>query len=48
MNELQSIKRRFEVIGNSVLLDRCLMKASQVSQTEISVLITGKVEQERI
>ena len=42
MNELLSIKRRFEVIGNSVLLDRCLMKASQVSQTEISVLITGE------
>ena len=42
MSELQSIKRRFEVIGNSVLLDRCLMKASQVSQTEISVLITGE------
>jgi transcriptional regulator with PAS, ATPase and Fis domain len=42
MNELLNIKRRFEVIGNSVLLDRCLMKASQVSQTEISVLITGE------
>ncbi len=42
MNELTNIKRRFEVIGNSVLLDRCLMKASQVSQTEISVLITGE------
>ena len=42
MNELLNIKRRFEVIGNSVLLDRCLMKANQVSQTEISVLITGE------
>ncbi len=42
MSMLQKIKQRFEVIGNSVLLDRCLMKANQVSQTEISVLITGE------
>jgi len=42
MSMLQKIKQRFEVIGNSVLLDRCLMKAHQVSQTEISVLITGE------
>ncbi len=42
MSELEKIKRRFEVIGNSVLLDRCLMKAHQVAQTEISVLITGE------
>ena len=42
MIDLQKIKQRFGVIGNSVLLDRCLMKANQVSQTEISVLITGE------
>jgi len=42
MIDLQKIKQRFGVIGNSVLLDRCLMKATQVSQTEISVLITGE------
>ena len=42
MNELQNIKQRFEVIGNSILLDRCLMKANQVAKTEISVLITGE------
>ncbi len=42
MSELEKIKQRFEVIGNSVLLDRCLMKANQVSKTEISVLITGE------
>lgn len=42
MDELQKIKQRFDIIGNSVLLDRCLMKANQVSQTEISVLITGE------
>ncbi len=42
MSELEKIKNRFEVIGNSVLLDRCLMKANQVSKTEISVLITGE------
>jgi len=42
MSEVQKIKRRFGVIGNSILLDRCLMKANQVSQTEISVLITGE------
>mgnify|MGYP001296348477 FL=1 len=42
MSELEKIKQRFEVIGTSVLLDRCLMKANQVSKTEISVLITGE------
>jgi len=42
MSELQNIKQRFEVIGNSILLDRCLMKANQVAKTEISVLITGE------
>jgi len=42
MNELEKIKQRFEVIGNSVLLNRCLMKANQVSQTDISVLVTGE------
>ena len=42
MNELEKIKQRFEVIGNSILLNRCLMKANQVSQTEISVLVTGE------
>jgi len=42
MSIIQKTKQRFEVIGNSVLLDRCLMKANQVAQTEISVLITGE------
>ena len=42
MNELEKIKQRFEIIGNSILLNRCLMKANQVSHTEISVLITGE------
>ena len=42
MDEIQKIKQRFDIIGNSVLLDRCLMKANQVSQTEISVLIAGR------
>ena len=42
MSVVQKIKQRFGVIGNSILLDRCLMKANQVSQTEISVLITGE------
>lgn len=40
--ELQSIKQRFEIIGNSALLNRALEKAVQVAPTDISVLVTGE------
>ena len=40
--ELQTIKQRFEIIGNSALLNRALEKAIQVAPTDISVLVTGE------
>jgi transcriptional regulator with PAS, ATPase and Fis domain len=36
------IKQRFGIIGNSPLLERALVKAMQVSGTDISVLVTGE------
>ena len=42
MEALQAIKQRFEIIGNSVGLNRAIEKAMQVSATDISVLITGE------
>ncbi len=39
---LQDIKQRFGIIGQSPLLERALTKASQVSGTDISVLVTGE------
>ncbi len=40
--ELQAIKQRFGIIGNSPLLDRAIDIARQVSATDITVLITGE------
>lgn len=40
--ELQSVKQRFGIIGNSELLNRAIDKALQVAPTDISVLITGE------
>lgn len=40
--DLQSIKQRFEIIGNSVGLNRALDIAIQVAPTDLSVLITGE------
>jgi len=40
--ELQTIKQRFAIIGNSALLNRALEKAVQVAPTDISVLVTGE------
>ena len=42
MVTLQALKQRFEIIGNSVGLNRALEKAMQVAPTDISVLITGE------
>ena len=42
MTSLQSIKQRFELIGNDVHLNRALEKAMQVAATDISVLVTGE------
>lgn len=40
--DLQAIKQRFGIIGNSPLLDRAIDVARQVAPTDISVLITGE------
>ncbi|MDA3905556.1 MAG: sigma-54 dependent transcriptional regulator [Bacteroidales bacterium] len=40
--DLQTIKQRFGVIGNSILLERALDIAMQVATTDLTVLITGE------
>jgi transcriptional regulator with PAS, ATPase and Fis domain len=40
--ELQSIKQRFSIIGNSSLLNHAVRVAMQVAPTDMSVLITGE------
>ncbi|HPS45588.1 MAG TPA: sigma-54 dependent transcriptional regulator [Bacteroidales bacterium] len=40
--DIQSIKQRFGIIGNSPLLNRAIDIASQVAPTEITVLIYGE------
>ncbi|MDX1768435.1 MAG: sigma-54 dependent transcriptional regulator [Arenibacter troitsensis] len=42
MESIQSIKQRFEIIGNDVKLNRAIEKAIQVAPTDISVLVTGE------
>jgi len=42
MENIQSIKQRFEIIGNDPKLNRALEKATQVAPTDISVLVTGE------
>lgn len=42
MNNLQVIKRRFDIIGNSDLLDRALSTAIRVANTDLTVLIQGE------
>ena len=39
---IQQIKQRFEIIGNSPLLERAIDTAMQVAPTDITVLITGE------
>ncbi len=40
--DMQSIKQRFGIIGNSPLLNRAIDVAVQVAPTDLSVLITGE------
>lgn len=40
--ELQSIKQRFGIIGNSPLLNRAIEVAGQVAPTDLTVLINGE------
>ena len=42
MDKIQSIKQRFEIIGNDQQLNRAIGKAIRVSPTDISVLVTGE------
>ncbi|TVZ15536.1 sigma-54 interaction domain-containing protein [Maribacter sp. MAR_2009_72] len=42
MESIQSIKQRFEIIGQDPKLNRALEKAMQVAITDISVLVTGE------
>jgi len=42
MESIQSIKQRFELIGNDPKLNRAIEKAIQVAPTDISVLVTGE------
>ncbi|MFS4455022.1 sigma-54 interaction domain-containing protein [Maribacter sp. 2304DJ31-5] len=42
MEGVQSIKQRFEIIGQDPKLNRALEKAIQVAPTDISVLVTGE------
>lgn len=41
-SEIQSVKQRFGIIGNSPLLNNAVSVAMQVSPTDMSVLITGE------
>lgn len=40
--ELQSVKARFGLIGNSAALNRAIETAAQVAPTDLSVLVTGE------
>ncbi|WP_108422711.1 sigma-54 interaction domain-containing protein [Flagellimonas amoyensis] len=42
MESVQSIKQRFELIGNDIKLNRAIEKSIQVAPTDISVLVTGE------
>ena len=42
MDNVQVIKQRFGIIGNSVDLNRAIYVATQVAPTDLSVLITGE------
>ncbi len=42
MESVQSIKQRFEIIGNDPKLNRAIEKAIQVAPTDITVLVAGE------
>ena len=42
MESIQSVKQRFGIIGNNHKLNRALEKSIQVSNSDISVLVTGE------
>tara|TARA_B100000902_G_C27306739_1_gene915953 strand:+ start:722 stop:1939 length:1218 start_codon:yes stop_codon:yes gene_type:complete len=40
--DIIKLKQRFDLVGNSQLLIRCLMKSLRVANTDISILVTGE------
>ncbi|MCS6820759.1 MAG: sigma-54 dependent transcriptional regulator [Microscillaceae bacterium] len=40
--QIQAVKRRFDIIGNSPLLNQAIERAILVANTDVSVLITGE------
>ncbi|MCH5331311.1 MAG: sigma-54-dependent Fis family transcriptional regulator [Alistipes sp.] len=42
MTDIQSVKQRFGIIGNSELLNRAIEVALRVAPTDLSVLVTGE------
>ena len=42
IEEIQSIKQRFGIIGNSTTLNHAVQVAIQVAPTDMTVLITGE------
>ena len=42
MNEIQTVKNRYKIIGNNPELNRSLLVAINVAPTDMSVLITGE------
>ena len=42
MDDIQRIKQRFSIIGNTPALDRAIYIAMQVAHTDLSILITGE------
>jgi len=42
MENLQTVKQRFGIIGNDLQLERAIEKAVRVAPTDISVLVTGE------
>ncbi len=42
MDNIQSVKQRFSIIGNDTFLNRAIQKAVQVAPTDISVLVVGE------
>ncbi len=42
MEEIQRVKQRFGIIGNSPVLNRAINVAMQVAPTDLSVLVTGE------
>ena len=41
MEDIRTIKQRFEIIGNDIKLNRAIEKAVQVAPTDFTVLFTG-------